>query len=250
MSLDLEHAPYQKIILCLLVAMAVIFAVWTGISRTHEGIAFHNELLSASDQNGTTVYSGTLYSTPITITCREENGAKLVDFSADGAYFAACRVEYPDGTIPTAYGKSVPRIRILRNGEVLFSGGYDPTADSSYTKFFNEDGSSEIFMTIGASGSGDPWHFFEFDIFDILRFSEVPETSARGSWGIYFKALALSVLFALLTAFPETTFYLSHCLDVRDPEPTDFYYFTHKVSSILCTAIVLILYFIGVFAIV
>ena len=248
--MDTERQPCQKIILCLLAAMAVLFAVWTAVSRTHEGVAFQETLLTIHEENGQTVYSGNLYSTPFTITCREENGTTHVDFDAPGHYTAHCRVEFPEGTITTEFGKSVPRVRILRDEELLFSGGYDPAPDSSALKFCSEDGSWEPAVSIGFMGNGDPWHYFEFSAWEIFDFATGQETSVRGSWRMYLMALFLTVIGALLIAFPETTFYLSHCLDVRDPEPTDFYYFTHKVSSVLLTGIILVLYCIGIFAIV
>lgn len=248
--MDIERQPYQKIILCLLAAMAVLFAVWTAVSRTHEGVAFHDRLLEIGEQGGTIVYSGTLYGTPVTITSREENGIRYVNFSADGEYYAACRVEYPEGTITTEHGQSVQRIRVIRNDEVLFSGGYDPEPDGNdFLRFFSEDGSWDPLVTVSTMGNGSPWHYFEFDVHDILRFAGEVETSVRGSWRMYLTALFLTVIGALLIAFPETTFFLSHCLDVRDPEPTDFYYFTHKLSSILLTGIILVLYCIGIFTI-
>ena len=79
--MDIERQPYQKIILCLLAAMAVLFAVWTAVSRTHEGVAFQETLLTIHEEDGQTVYSGKLYGTPFTITCREENGTTHADFA-------------------------------------------------------------------------------------------------------------------------------------------------------------------------
>ena len=248
--MDMERSTYQKVLLCLLAAMAVLFAVLTAVSRTHEGVAFRDELLTIGEEGSQTVYSGTLYGDSITIICREENGTKLVDFDAPGHYTAHCRVEFPEGTITTEYGDAVPRIRILRNDEVLFSGGYDPTADD-HLRYFSEDGTFTIEPSISIyTSGGDPWYHFELSVYDIMCFAMGPETSVRGSWAGYFIALLLTVIGALLTAFPETVFYLSHCLSVQDPEPTDFFYFTHKLGSILFAAIVLFLYCNGVLAIV
>ena len=152
-----ERTTFQKVLLCLFVAMAVIFTIWTAVSRTHEGVAFHDRILEVSRQGDATVYSGTLYGTPVTITSREEKGTKYVNFSADGEYYAACRVEYPEGTITTEFGKAVRRLRVIRDDEVLFSGGYDPAPDANeYLRYFSEDGSWDPLVTISASGNGDP----------------------------------------------------------------------------------------------
>ena len=248
MSLDTERALYQKVIIAILAAMMVIFAAWTAVSRTHEGVLFQETLLEVSEQGDTTVYSGTVYGTPVTITSREENDTKFVNFSADGEYYAECRVEYPEGTITTEYGKEVMRLRIIRNEEVLFSGGYDPAPDgSNYLKYFDEDGSWNPMVTVSGAGNGNPWHYFELTASSIMHFSNSPATSVRGSWGFYFIALFTTIIGVLLVAFPETSFYFSHFLSVRDPEPTDFYYACHKIGSVLYVGVVLILYLRGVF---
>lgn len=242
-----QREPYQKVILWLFAAMAVIFAVWTGISRAHEGVSFHETLLKVSRQGSSTVYSGKLYGDAVTVTCREENGTKYVNFSADGKYYATCRVEYPKGTITTEFGKSVGRIRVIRNDEVLFSGGYDPEPDGNdYLQYYSEDGAWDPLITISATGNGDPWYYFEFDVHDILRFAGEVETSVRGSLTFYFVALFFSVLGAIMTAFPDELFYLNHFLSVRDPEPTEFYYATHKIGCALFLVIAFAVYCKGV----
>ena len=245
MYLDETRSTFQKVILCIFAAMSVLFAVWTAVSRANEGVLFHDMLLEVSEQGSTTVYSGTLYSTPITITAREENGTKYVNFSADGEYYANCRVEYPEGTIKTEYGTEVRRIKVIRNDEVLFSGGYDPDATNSAARYYGEDGSWDPMFSVTARGNGDPWYYFEFTVGNILYFGGTPELSVRGSWALYFAALFVTVIGALLTAFPETSFYLSHFLSVRDPEPTDLYYFMHKVGCVIYVIFVFVMYIMG-----
>lgn len=126
---------------------------------------------------------------------------------------------------------------------MLFSGGYDPAPDGNeYLRYFSEDGSWDPLVTISASGNGDPWYYFEFDVHDILRFAREVETTVRGSLTVCFAALFFSVIGAILTAFPDELFYLSHFLYVRDPEPTYFYHLCHRVSCVLLLVIVFFMY--------
>lgn len=245
MYLDETRSTFQKVILCIFAAMAILFAVLTIVNRANKGVLFHETLLEVSQQGSTTVYSGMLYGTPVTITSREENGTKYVNFSADGEYYAACRVEYPEGTIRTEFGSKVPRLRIIRNDEVLFSGGYDPDAANSAMKYYSEDGSWDPMISISAQSYGNPWYNFEFTMGNILNFAGNPKLAARGDWDIYIAAVFISIIGAVLAAFPETAFHLSHCLSVRDPEPTDFYFFMHKVGCIIFVIIVFVMYIIG-----
>lgn len=252
MSLDTNRAPYQKIILILLAAMAVIFAIWTAINRANEGVLFRETLLEVSAQGDATVYSGRVYGTNVTITYRDENGTKFVNFSADGEYYAACRVEYPGGTIKTEYGTEVDRIKIIRGDEVLFSGGYDPAPTvNNLAKYYNEDGTWNMgtIVSVHAYTSSNPWNGFEFNLSDIMHFAHTPALSAHGSWGFYFLALVVTAIGALAVAFPETSFYLRHFLDVRDPEPTDFFYACHKIGSFVYVGASLVMYLIAAFRI-
>ena len=245
MSLDTRRDPYQKIIPCILAVMAVIFAIWTAVSRSHEKVLFYGALLEISAEENRTVYSGELYGSPITITCSEKNGTKLVDFSAPGHYSAACRVEYPAGTIRTEFETTVQRIRITRNDTVIFSGGYDPSPSSPYMGYYNEDGSLNLMISTHVS-AGNPWDYFKFTAGDIMRFSNGPATSERGSWIWYFFMLFGSVLITPEIYFRDEIFYLTHFRTVRDPEPTEFFYDSHKVGSWIGVILLLIFYIKGV----
>ena len=104
-------------------------------------------------------------------------------------------------------------------------------------------------VSVQGYSSSNPWIGFEFDLSDIMRFANGPSLSAYGSWGWYFMALVVTLISALAVAFPETSFYISHFLSVRDPEPTDFYYACHKIGSFLSVGIVFVMYLIAVFRI-
>lgn len=249
MHLDTERERYQKVILCIFAALTVIFAIWTAINRSHEGVTFRETLLDIHQESNQTVYTGKLYSTPFTITCWEENGTKWVTFAAEGEYHADCRVEYPAGTITTEHGNEVGRIRVFCNEELLFSGGYDPDPPSAHMHYYDENGNWDPMIRIQAGGSGNPWRSFSVTASDVIRFANGPERSVRGSWTMYFVALFLTVIGAVLTAFPNTLFFLSHCLSVRDPEPTDFYYTSHKIGSVIYVGLSLFAYISGVFLI-
>ena len=62
-------------------------------------------------------------------------------------------------------------------------------------------------------------------------------------------ALIVAIIGALLTAYPNTVFFFEHFLSVQDPEPTDFYYFCHKVGSVLYVGFAFFMYIKAVFTI-
>lgn len=241
---DHELSLFQRVILCILAVMAVLFAVLTAVSRSNEGVLFEEMLMDISTDGNKTIYTGKKYGEDVTVVCYRENGANIVDFSVSDRYHALCRVEYPAGTITTEYGLVIPRIQLYRNDALLFSGGYNPDLEDSVGRYYNEDGTFELFisakMTVGYSS--DPWYNYEFTETDILFFANGPGTSVRGSWLGYAACLFLSVLCAVETALPNTLFYLNHRLAVKNPEPTEFYYAMQRLSSVVLTGTALILH--------
>jgi len=59
-------------------------------------------------------------------------------------------------------------------------------------------------------------------------------------------AVAFAVITAVAVAFPEHLFHWNHFLSVRNPEPTDFYLATQRISWVIMTAVVLGVYLWGV----
>lgn len=151
-------------------------------------------------------------------------------------------MEYPEGTITTKHGQQIPRLQIFRNDALVFSGGYNPDIETSIGRYYNEDGTWKPFIYVRAGYSNDPWYDYEFTENNILFFASGPATSVRGSWAYYFISLFIAALVAVMTALPDTLFYLNHRLYVRDPEPTAFYYAMHNLSSVVTTGMVLVLY--------
>ena len=56
--MDEERTRLQKILLVLLAAMIVLFAILTGVSRAHKGVLFQESLLQKSESGGQTTYAG------------------------------------------------------------------------------------------------------------------------------------------------------------------------------------------------
>ena len=242
---DHELSLFQKVILCILAAMAVIFAVLIAISRSQEGVLFEDMLMDIAHDGEKPIYTGKKYGEEVTVACWQESGTDIVDITVGSRYHALCRVEYPEGTITTEHGQQIPRLQIFRNDTLVFSGGYNPDIETSIGRYYNEDGAWEPFISVKAGYSSDPWHNYEFTENDILFFANGPATYVRGSWLGYAACLFLSLLCAVETALPNTLFYLNHRLSVKNPEPTEFYYSMQRLSSVVLTGIALILYIIA-----
>lgn len=231
--MDGERTRFQKIVLVILAGMAVLFAILTAVSRTQKGVYFEGALLRPeTSTRNVTAYRGKAHGTQVDITVNWESDTRTtVGFHIEGVLADVCVVDYPLAPIRTEYGHTVDGVRITKNGKLLFEGGYNP--EETYG-WYNLDGTDNMegFITVRA-GTQDPWNGFEVDRSAALRFARGPELESRGSWGLYFLMLFCTVLVALDTAFPMTMFYLQHCCDVRDPEPSDFYLACQKAGWVV-----------------
>lgn len=239
MNRDYTRSKLQIGALCALLVLAIIFAALTAVSRQHKGISFEEMFMEMEEQDGKIIYTGRKHGEDVTVICYEEDGADVVDFTVGDRYRHLCRVEYPAGNILTEWGEAVQRIRILRDGLTIFSGGYGAGG------YYAEDGSWDPMLTIKA-GYSDPWYDYEFTAGDICYFADGPETVARGSWVFYAVMVFLSLIAAVEIAFPETLFYLNHFLSVKDPEPSDFFWAMHRIGCVVIPLMILAGYIFGV----
>ena len=117
----------------------------------------------------------------------------------------------------------VEHIRITRNGQLLFEGGYTAEHDMGW---YDLEGNWAPFSGLEATfrTSGENyWDSYKTSAGTILAFARGPERTARGSWMLYFTMLLFSGLLALDAAYPLALFRCQHMCDVKDPEPSDFY---------------------------
>lgn len=237
--MDGERTRFQKIVLVILAVMAVLFGVLTAVSRAQKGAYFEETLLRpqilAPD---VTAYTGKAHGDMVTVTVtRESKTRAAVKFYIEGVLDDVCVVEYPLAPVRTEHGDTVSGVRITKNGALLFEGGYDPEMPYGW---YGLDGELDMdgFVTV-RPGTSDPWNGFEVDRSTALCFALGPELEGRGSWGLYFLMLVFTLFVALDAAFPRTMFYLQHCCDVRDPEPSDFYLACQRVGWVVLPLLLL-----------
>lgn len=241
--MNMERTKLQKAILIILLAMAVIFAVVTGVLRTAKGVSFEGGLLSVGREGDRTVYSGRAEGEKITLSVEPYATGYAVDFAAGNKVNHAYRVEYPGGTIAGAFG-DYERICITLHGETIFEGGYNP--DISAARFCDLQGTTAPSHSAHWETGGGFWQHYQLAPYQIMEFIDGPELTCRGSWAVYALATIGSLLVGLDVAFPELFFFLKYRFSVRDPEPTDMYESVQRVAWVLLTAVLLGFYLWGV----
>ena len=229
--MDQERTKLQKAILILLLTMTAAFAVITGVVRSHKGIAFEGGLLYMDSGEGRIVYSGRVEMEDVTVTVRSEGEAQVVELVVGELIGHTYRVEYPGGVIQVDGHGDYQRIRITLTDSygresILLDGGYDP--DNKFYSYCDINGETKLLPS------------------EVMSFVEgASDPACRGDWLVYGMGVFFSLIAALAVAFPEELFYLSHFMSVRDPEPTDFYMSCQRVSWVVVTVALLIVYIVG-----
>ena len=125
----MQLTRFQKLMLAVTAGMFVFFGLLMIVFRTHPRVLFEESLLKTTEYENQTVYSGKAHGTPVTITVARAPGNAVlttVDFTIGTEIHDVCEVEYPLEQIQTEFGYPVDGIRVTKNGEVLWEGGYDP----------------------------------------------------------------------------------------------------------------------------
>ena len=218
-----ERSKLQKIVLIALAAMAVVFALLTLFLHTQKGVEFEGGFLRLSD-DAVTAYTGKLRGEQVEITVNRAAGENLTEVVVQigDRIRDVCTLEIGLPPIQAEQLGPVEHIRIMKNDQLLFEGGYDPDHDYGW---YDLDGSWDPFsVSVSRAYSPDDyWKNYETDAGTIRRFAQGPELVSRGSWALYFIMLMFSGLLALDAAYPLALFRCQHMCDVKDPEPSDFY---------------------------
>ena len=243
-----ERTRLQKIVLLSLAAMALIFAVLLIISKLQPGALFSDTLLKPNETADGVTYTGKIRGEKVSISVQTESETvTVITCESENQRTDVYRMEYPLEPILAkegfAEGKMVDGIRITKNGEVLFEGGYAQDASMSGAAWYDADGQWDPGMAVTFwDGSGEQAGPLTLNERNVMYFASGPELTARGSWILYVMMVFFSLLVALDAAFPLTLFRLRHMCDVRDPEPSDFYLAMQRIGWVVYPVLLFIGY--------
>ena len=132
-----KRSALQKAVLISVAAMAVVFAILTFVFHRLEGVKFEEGFLRVSaqaDDPAATVYAGKVQGERVKITvtdCPDEQRTEVVVQVGDRVR-DECAVETGLPPIQADQLGPVEHIRITRNGQLLFEGGYTAEHDMGW----------------------------------------------------------------------------------------------------------------------
>ena len=232
-----NRSKFQKIMLFALAGMLVVFSVQLAITSAHKGVEFEDALLNVAEDANKTLYFGTVHGEYVEIVVKRDGNVTTVTYRIGARSEDVYTVETGLSAVKTSFNRYLPGIRISRGAEIVFEGGWD--ADYSDSFFvggmlydLNGDPSATLLveMSVAADGYWDDW---QPSLGSVLRFTRGAELTARGDVRLFAMAAVLLGMAAVLTAFPTELFHLKYRWDVKDPEPTEFYYGTTYLAAII-----------------
>ena len=230
-----ERTKMQKMILVILAAMILLFGVLNVVSLFRKGVVFDEHLLRIYETEDSTVYSGKVHREEVSVTVRSD--LQQVEYTVRDRIHDIYTIEYPLESIKTEFG-TANGIRILKNDKVLFEGGYFPNQD--FLLWVDPNGEWDAGIQISYGTYGEPEKApQELTKSNVMYFLEGPEVVHRGSIGLYVLMVAMTLLLMLDVAHPLVLFKLQHMLDVRDPEPTEFYLGMQRVGWVIYPVLLL-----------
>ena len=176
-----ERSKLQKAVLISMAAMVVLFGILTLISHVRKGVEFEGGLLRRTETEESVIYNGKVRGEQVEITVRAAGSGNLteVDFRIGNRIQDDCTLETGLPPIQAEQLGPVEHIRITRNGQLLFEGGYTAEHDMGW---YDLDGNwapfSGLEATFRTSGEND-WDSYKTSAGTILAFARGPERTAR-----------------------------------------------------------------------
>ena len=202
---------YQRGILLLLLALALVFAVIYRVRIARVGFLYQDKIFVPSEENGVTVYSGKISGEPAQFTVSED---KAVSFHCGEKTYGPYTVTEDPTALPEVEieREGMTGVEIREGEKLVFRGGFWRSGEDYW--LHNEDGDMELFKIFYTTGYGvrrdangnavDP---LEPALSDILRLVYGPELTHKGSWLAWFGAVFLSILNAVSILYADELFH-------------------------------------------
>ena len=241
---------YQKIILLILLAMALVFGIVYGVVTNREGYLYMDAVLVPTQAGSATVYSGRIDGQKASFTV----AADTVTFVRGNRIYGPYLLEEDPTAVPEEdrLAQYMTGIVITDDGKPFFRGGM--IADSNGLHLFREDGRMiyDITMTTGNGISydmdGNPIDPYEPSPQTILRLLQGPELGHKGYWLAYLAGLLFTASGVVSILYADDLFRFRMSFRVQNPdtiEPSDWEVSSRYIGWTIMPILILYLYFAG-----
>ena len=243
---------YQRGILILLLALALVFAVIYRVRIARVGFLYQDKIFVPSEENGATVYSGKISGEPAQFTVSED---KAVSFHCGEKTYGPYTVTEDPTALPEVEieREGMTGVEIREGEKLVFRGGFWRSGEDYWLR--NEDGDMELFEIFYTTDDGvmrdangnavDP---LEPALSDILRLVYGPELTHKGSWLAWFGAVFISLLNAGSILYADELFRWDLSFQIQNAETavaSEWEMMKRYLSWTALTIMVLVIYIVG-----
>ena len=220
---------YQKGILILMIAMAMIFAVIYPTTISRVGYRYNDAILVPTQENGYTLYSGKIKGKTACFTVSDNT----VVFQYGDKTYGAYTIKEDPAAVPEDHEMkdSMSGIEVLEGNDLLFRGGVMDVGDLYW--FYNEDGMLDSMLDISymtgdgieRDENGNPIDRMKPTISTIYELTNNPELTHKGDGLAWFGAVFICILNAVSILFADELFRWNLAFQIRDAEraePSDW----------------------------
>lgn len=205
---------YQKGVLLFMIAMILVFAVIYPVTIAREGFSYCDEILTPTQENGDTTYSGKINGQQAKFTVSED---KTVVFQYGDKTYGPYTAKKDSTAVPkdNELSPSMTGVELRQGDEILFRGGVQNLGGSFDKTYwlYNEDGSIEDcgLSVVAGNGialdaNGNPIDPMKPSSSTILSLMAGPELTHKGDWVAWFGGVFICILTAISILFADEIF--------------------------------------------
>lgn len=243
-----ELGWYQRILLLLLAAMVLLFAVLCSVTVSKEGFAYKDAILIPQEEAGQTLYTGKIQREQATFTVGTD---KTVIFRYGDRVYGPYTAKEDPTAVPEGR-EYMTGLELRCGGEIVFRGGALKSGKDWH--LVNEDGTlADIGILVTADGitvdaDGNVVDPMEPSVSTILKLMAGPEMTHKGSWLAWFGGVFLCVIVAVSILFADELFYFSLSFRIRNAEcaePSDREIVSRYICWTLLSIAALVIFIMG-----
>ena len=242
---------YQRGILILLLALALVFAVIYRVRIARVGFLYQDKIFVPSEENGATVYSGKISGEPAQFTVSEK---KSVSFRCGEKTYGPYTVTEDPAALPEEdFSVGMTGVEIREGETLVFRGGFWQSDGSFWLR--NADGSMDLGMQtyvvengVKKDSDGNIIDPAKPSASDILRLVYGPELTHKGSWLAWFSAVFISLLNAGSILYADELFRWDLSFQIQNAEtavPSEWEMMKRYLGWMVFTIMVLVIYIVG-----
>ena len=240
---------YGKLLLLVLIAMAVVFAVVYPITLSREGYLYEDKILVPATENGNTTYSAKAKGEEWCFTVTPD---KTVTFRCGDKQYGPYTAKIDPTAIPKEDDMAhlMTGVEVRCGDEIVFRGGIYEV--NSWRMMVNEDGTHANFTVsvngVVIDGDGEVIDPMEPSAATVLSLMNGPKLTHKGHGVFWFLGVFVSLIAAAYIIFPNELFRLHFIFYARNPEdiePSDLELTMRPIAWTIMVILALVGYMMG-----